>query len=335
MPRTRTMLTALLAALFLTAPLSAYEPSWYIGSYGFVEGYSEANEPYAGAALSGIVNWRTYNEHGFLALSGSAEVSRYIVGSQAFRDRFTLGLEAGSSAGDLQFKGEADGVFALNHAVYGRYAAPSWSFRLSPADDNADGLTPAFEYFGSYSYQETDVGDTLAQGAAAELSYDPSVTRGYGLRLSGAWELRPDQNVLDSAGDPTSTRRRDLTASAELSAEGMLGYFTDWETSVSAGLRRSNANSQDRLTAGYEGQLSWSPTRRISLSSRLFGEGEWYTERQPLLRVYSAGGSLSNDINLSEQLYAVLSLSGSRTFSSEPGFEGWNFSIRGGLEFSL
>jgi hypothetical protein len=342
--------------MYLVLPLTAYEPTWYVGTYGLLEGYSDNTPLYAGVRFSGIGSWRTYSENGFLALYGSAEASRYVTPAQVLEDRFKTGIEAGTKIGTLRLRTDASSLFSFNHLSYGLYAAPSWTLNLA-LQDGLGAFTPSVEYFGSYSYQQQDVDDTLVQGAAAELAYDPSIYQGYNLRISGAWELRPDQYRLDASGSATGVRRQDLTATAELSADGLLGYFADWETTASFGLRHSNANrhvdadntttenSEDRLTAGCDSQFNWSPTRSLSLTAGIFGEGAWYTERKALdasesltstpLRVYRTGGSVQSDINLSEHLYLVLRLSGLRSFSTDPEFDRWQFILRGGLEYSF
>jgi hypothetical protein len=298
-----------------------------------------------------------YNDTGYLALQGSAEASWYLQGIQDFQDDISIGIEGGTLIGPLRVRSDLGGSFSFHHLTYGRYAAPSWELQLSPKEGWGD-FEPALEYFGSYTFQADYDEDSLVQGAALGLSYDPSISQGYGLRISGAWERWPDQYVPDESGNPSGTKREDLTAAAELSAEGLLGYFADWKTTASVGLRESNTDryltdngtlektySEDRITAGYDSSLNWSPTRGLSLSAAVFGEGAWYSERMALddggqltgtpLTVYRTGGSFSTDINLTDQLYAVVRISGLRGFSEDPAFDRWSFSLRGGLEYSF
>ncbi|MCF7914328.1 MAG: hypothetical protein K9L66_04090 [Spirochaetaceae bacterium] len=317
---------ALVAGVFMGSamPLAAFSPTFIVGTSAEYSDYSEYDST-MWYDVYGIGSWRTaFDGGGYASLNGNATLE-YNPQSEVTQDEENIDAAVG-----LPFLGgsmliETGFNSTLDNSSYGSTFRPEWSgkYTYSPGTGNRNVVEPYIEYAGYYLYQELGTEDRSSHSASLGVSYDPSIKIGYRLEASGTAELYGESD------------RRDIIAAGEAEITGLAGYFADWSLRLNGGKRISNdeAYLADSIFGEVEGGFSWSPTRELQLSSRLNAQGRSYTDQE--LTQLDVGGSLEADWTPNDQIFFVLRGSAGKSFSNDPIYDTWNFSIGGGIEYGF
>ncbi|MDZ7794512.1 MAG: hypothetical protein U5P10_12720 [Spirochaetia bacterium] len=353
---------ALVVGVFMVSvvPLAAFSPTFIVGTSAEYSDYSEYNST-IWYDLYGIGSWRTaFDGGGYAALNGNATLE-YNPQSGVTQDEENLDVAVGLpfTGGTMLF--ETGFNSTLDNSSYGTTFRPKWSgkYTYSPGSSSRKVVEPYIEYSGYYVYQELGVEDRSSHSASLGLSYDPSIKIGYRLEASGTAEFYGEdytQNLSDTYVLQGEANRQDIIAAGEAEITGLAGYFADWSLRLNGGKRISNdeeylseanlkKDGTDAVFGEVEGSFSWSPTRELQLSSLLYTQGRRYTDRKALdenefptteeLTQLDVGGGLEADWTPNDQIFFVLRGSAGKTFSNDPNYDTWNFSISGGIEYGF
>ena len=347
--------------LCVTVHVSAFPPTFILGSS---LDYNDAddNEDQLWYGLYGVGSWRsTIGQGGYTALSGNFNARYSDEESRSFDDseslKGTLGFPV--PAGMLLIESAISSSF--DDVDYGTVLRPQWSTRynLWKGPHYNIPLSPYLIYSGFYLYQELGVQDRFSHEIGIGVTYDPSIKIGYRFELTGKAELWNGDYTEDLSEFYTlesTTKRTDVATSAEVEVNGLAGYFADWSVLFRGGSRLSNdeqylsddlmeTEGTDTFFVYTEGVLSWSPTRQIGLSSSLYAEVKKYMDRNAYaddgslgstpLSLLDVGGNLEFDWTPNNKLYFLGSVSGYKTFSDGPNYDGWNYGVSVGIEYGF
>jgi hypothetical protein len=242
----------------------------------------------------------------------------------------------------------------------GSFVQPDWSLGYRFPEIGA-GIQPEATYTGLYRYEDDGVEDVTRHELSLGFVAEPSVRIGYSAHLNGAWELYPEQAILNADGSESGALRNDVTASITGGAEGLIGFFTSWEMDAELGFRGSNANrylsgsgsaeseleanSESRLFGRVNGSLELSPVQQLGIGSSLTVGDTYYLDRAALrddgtprsknLNRFDIGGSLYADWTPNNAVYFLIEASVSRQISTQPSLDGWSAEVTGGVEYSF
>ncbi|MFO7731253.1 MAG: hypothetical protein R6V86_10875 [Spirochaetia bacterium] len=305
-------------------PLAAFSPTYIVGTSAEYSDYSETDST-MWYDLYGIGSWRTaFDGGGYASLNGNAALE-HNSHREVTQDEENLNAAVG-----LPFPGgsmliETGFNSTLESSSYGTTFRPEWSgkYTYSPESGSGNVVEPYIEYSGYSLYQELGAEDRSSHSASLGISYDPSIKIGYRLEASGTAELYAE------------TDRRDIIVAGEAEITGLAGYFADWGLWLNGGKRISNDEEYlaDSVFGEAEGSFSWSPTRELQLSSLLYAQGRSYTDRG--LTQLDVGSGIEADWTPNDQIFFVLKGSAGKTFSNDPIYDTWNFSISGGIEYGF
>ena len=326
-------------------PLAAFSPTFIVGTSAEYSDYSEYNST-IWYDLYGLGSWRTaFDGGGYASLNGNATLEHNPRSGET-QDEENLNAAVGLplSGGSLLFEAKFNST--LDDSSYGTTFNPQWSgkYTYSPGSSNRNAVEPYLEYSGYYIYQELGAEDRSSHSASIGVNYDPSIKIGYRLEASGSAEFYGE------------TDRQDIIAAGEAEITGLAGYFADWGLQLNGGKRISNdeeylaeANLKlegtDAVFGEVEGSFSWSPIRELQLSSLLYTQARSYTDRKANdesstltteeLTQLDLGGGLEADWTPNDQVFFVLRGSAGKTFSNDPYYDTWNFSISAGIEYGF
>jgi hypothetical protein len=291
--------------------------------------------------VSALSSWRgTLAGGGIVSLNASSRLFGYWDAGAIFHDRENLAVEAllplGSFAALLA--AGLDGS-ALGTVEAPPYAQPGWSLGLRTTGEP---WRAELRLNGHYLYRPQDVQDALYQAARLNLTFDPSIRWGLASALEAGWEYWPEYQM------PGVERRQDALLRVETGFEGLAGYFLDWSLLGYGGLRLSNvelAGEESTWFAAGEGNLSWSPHRRLGLQLGGFALYESWLERQALtsggtpsgetLYVLSLGLDGRIDWTPNGKLFLVVEGTAARRLANDPAEERWSLSAGLGMEYSF
>jgi hypothetical protein len=354
------VLGVILAGWTGIVPARANAPTVVVGIAGEGSFDSDSDTAAPGLAASGLLAWREpLASGGYFSLFADSRLGVSFAETAPLDDRESVQARLSLLRGVHRFDFEA----GLRSSVAGTldeepFIRPEWEARYL-LERGRKAVRPFAALRGSYLFQE-GIEDVLFQGGRIGLVHRPSVRAGYELSLDGGWEYWPEYPLYDSYGAATAGRRQDILLNLGGEADGLAGWFLDWRLQAAAGLRLSNANryladlipaarleenSESRWTAGLEGALAYSPTRRLALQAGLSGRGDFYLDRRALTGEGEAGGealwviALGPDLRLdwtgNDRLYLVARGSGAYRLSNDPEERGWSVSVSGGLEISF
>jgi len=355
------VILSLLFFFFTLTPLKGYPPSFTIGGYAEEVLYSMEGEPITSIPNitgRGILSWRSpLAGKGFFAVDTMAEVNKYLSKEYPVQDRESLSSILAFPVGESRMILEA----GLESSISGQDSAglflhPQWKagFKINRGKRK---LNPFFFYTGSYLYQKEGWEDVLVQGGEGGFEFRPSIKNGYGLTFYGGWEYRPEYPLYGEGGSITGDNRRDIVFNLAGEADGLSGYFTDWNIKIGGGLRSSNANryieelsflderSECRVFLNQEGELTWSPHRMVMVQlNLLFGE-QFYLAREALdadknrtgenLRIFTTRAGFRMDWTPDDTIFLVLQGSGTFNMANDPAKTGLSLSLGGGVELSF
>jgi hypothetical protein len=323
--------------------------SWITDSEGTTDYYPSYEGRFSLAHRRALVGG------GYLSGSALAELVYYRGGIDDVADRQSVTLEVGHPLGDHRAIWGFQLGSSFHNLDQGIYLEPSWSGDLlfaTTTTTTTRSTVPKAGYFGSYRYDEGSGGDRLVQGVRIGFEQDASVYFGWGMEASGAWEHYPEQDVLDSTGEPSGERRHDGRIGLTGTAEGLIGFFHSWEVEARTGMRFSSANrlvvveetvqleegSENRVTGGVAGRLLLSPRRDLGVESSLSADNQYYLSREyknEAVNLLSINGAIRLDYTPDGALYFVLDLGAGRNFSNDPWFDDWYGTVTGSVEYSF
>jgi hypothetical protein len=338
----------------------AYAPTVVLGLFAEEIVFSETSAVVylTNIQLNGLFGWRIRKDSGItFSLNSRAEINGFLYDDLGFSDAEILEMKVSFPAGS----GQLDIISSLDASLLGvftesAYLHPDWHIKYL-FDRGSRKLNPYLAYKGYYLYSQSDTDDGLYQGGEVGFAYRPSIRRAYEVSLEGGWEGWPDYPMFDSDGSLTKENRKDLLTTVNGSMEGLLGYFLNWELSGSVGIRWSTANrylsslsfleenSENNVFLSEEGELKWSPHRRLDLQIGIYSQQTLYLGRQALteigalsgetLKVLTSGLSLRIDWTLNDRFYLVGSGTGTWRVSNDPNEWRWYAAVSLGIEYSL
>ena len=278
---------------------------------------------------------------GIVSLNAASRLYGYWDSETIFHDRENLILEALLPAGSstLLVAAGLEGS-ALGTVEAAPFAMPDWRFGLQTPGEL---WRAEFQLRGHYLYEPQDMEDVLYQAARVSLTYDPSIRWGLVSALEAGWEYRPEYPAVEAIP------AQGVLVRAEAGLEGLLGYFLDWSLRSYGGLHLSNATgSPDSESSWFfagEGDLSWSPHRRVSLHLGGFARYDSWLQRQALtsggtpsgqtLYALSLGLNGRADWTPNGKLFLLVEGSAARRLANDPAEERWSLSAELGLEYSF
>ncbi|MCP5514892.1 MAG: hypothetical protein H7A26_05470 [Spirochaetales bacterium] len=333
----------------------AYDPSYSFGTYGQIEKYSDTGGAEYPAGISADAFQRNTLPSGYYSWYAAALFEYYLNDPDKYEDRENLAADL-HLEGDL-FAYEAGSTlsFSFNSIDYSSYIQPDWSASviMNPSDFP---YSVRLNYSGSWIYQESYFEDRIINRLQLSGAYDPSLRFGVEISLKAALEDYSEYYVLDDNGEDTSEERRDYILSAGLSFEGLAGYFLNWKLSSGMKFQDSNANrwisvnelekdSEDLKSLLLQSEINWSPIISFKFGAEYFLEYVLYTYRKASasggfitddnLAVVNTGGSIDLGWTFNSSLFYNTSFLLNRSYSSDPEFDEWNFSIKGWLQYSF
>jgi len=343
----------LLILTVLTA--EAYEPSYSFGTYGQIEKYSDSSGADYPAGISADAFQRNTLPSGYYSWYAAAVFEYYLNDSDKYEDRENLAADLHLEGDLFAYEAGSSLNFSFNSIDYSTYFQPDWSASII-MDPFESPYSIRLNYSGSWIYQESYFEDRIINRLQLSGAYDPSLRLGVEVSLEAALEDYSEYYVLDNNGEDTSEERRDYLLSAGLSFEGLAGYFVNWKLSSRMKLRDSNANrwldtdklekdSEDLKSILLQSEINWSPFISFKFGAESYLEYVIYTDRKSAdssgfitddnLVVVNTGGSLDLGWTFNSSLFYNTSFLLNRSYSSDPEFDEWNFSIKGWLQYSF
>jgi len=328
--------TALALILCAAIPAAGYEPVVVIGvraTAGYGSAESTVPEYSYGPEID--VDLRMLpGERLYLAgwYAGSLMVDPPI---SVPRDESALGVLTGGSFGGLDVELQV-GVAASSAMGDDRSTfAPDWSAHaVAPVGAKS---TIAVSYSGRYHQTSVPTETHVQNGADVELRWDPSLSlglaAGFGARATGFADRYAATDEL----------RRDLAAELGCRAEGLVGYFSFWQTAAAATIVRSNDPQEDRSVYRADLHLSTDPTSALGLRATASATASRYLLRDALdaaglplgeaVRAVRAAGSVDAQMTVLPDLFLVGDLGAVYGWSNDASLSGW--SAEGSLAVQL
>jgi len=356
----------ILAVLFFTITFSSlladgYPPTIVFGLYGTNTTYAQKGsrpETLGGIEASGLLGWRTPSFNGgYFSLNSSISVFYYFFGIEELDDFENTSIEIAIPLENNRIKigGGVDSSFA-GTGSYSEYLRPYWEAGYYIKRGRKK-VQPFFIYRGYYLNQPNFYEDSIFHEGELGMEYSPSIWRGYKISLKGGVESFFEYPVYDSKGNITGNKRNDYSVDINLEVNGLLGYFSDYSINTTISLLSSNANryvstpgyldenSESKLTILVEGEIGWSPNRRINLQASPYVGYEPYFGRDALneqgnptgetLKIFTAGSSFRADYTLNNNFFLVIKGTGAVKRANDPRESGWSLNLSGGIEYAF
>jgi hypothetical protein len=276
-----------LVFLFSSSFLQAFPSSLYVGAFGE---YPLDQETSANPDLGvyGQYNNRVFlYERDYLSLTGAVSLSDVIhsIEDSAFAEAVyvkhlsSVNLSVGAS---------------VTHSFSQSRIIPSWEVGVERKQKRKV-IIPFLTYGGSFNHATNTDEDSLTHTASLGLSYSPRLERSYRVWTDLIYD------------EFTDSQRKDLTSGIVYEMSGFLGYLSTWETMAAFYYHHSTEETAQKLTGSLEGDISWSPTKGLTLAfapefvlSRALADNSW---------VFTTRASSSADFIITNNLFAYLSAS--------------------------
>jgi hypothetical protein len=279
--------------LLVLSNAQAYSPVVTIGAGGYA-GYGSA-EPDSWATTYGPgidVDFRT-------AAGDSAYLAAWYSGQLWFspesmvpEDQQDLGVLVGANLGAWELETKLTTALSTRLGDSFAYVTPRWSVSADLPIESRANLE--IEYSGLYNHEYDASGTQLTNALDLGFSVDPSLEFGLAAGISAFIADYPDLYLLDSSGLATATSRRDIGVEGYISTEGLVGFFSVWETQIAGGLIESNANrylagsvglepdSEDEYYLRLDSSLDSSLANNFGIVARIGVSAMMYPDRRAL-----------------------------------------------------
>lgn len=343
---------AVLAFMVLSGA-AAFEPSLQLSTglssgIGRVDGGTWDAEPVWDAG--GLFLWRTrLADKSFLTLAYQLSGSLSLETARPDDSHFLLvrGLTPlGEGVLDLSLESRAS--FLADETGNTRYIYPVWEVAYT-WDRPRKSPEPFLLYRGRYDGPEAAAERALENRAAAGIRWSPSFRNTFTLQAAYAY-----RGFLSNETS-TGILRGDHIIALEAGAAGLLGFYAEYELDLTGSLLFSNENryidfaieerSEDRLSLGLAGDLTWTPRRRLDISAGVEVKEDYYLVRKALLDNGSPSGEnlslllveaeFGASFALTEAWRLSAEVTGSKSFSDEALYRADNIELALWAEYAL
>ncbi len=353
-PRGKALFLAGVLLMVFVGSLFAFDPVYKLNGYGRIDGYSEEAEPYSLVGLEFTAGQRLILESGYWSWYAAGLLDYYLSGIDEIEDFEQVAADLRLNFGNFSLDTGGTFNFSAHTVDHGMLMQPEWSGSLLYTADSVP-FFGSLDYSGTSVFQEGGTDDRVTNRAGLTLGYDHSLSFGLSGSIAAALTDYRESYILDETNGETDTLREDRRFEGELAAEGLIGFFSDWEVSLYLHYNDSNANrwlvsevqleknSEDRRTTGLEYELNWSPHRKFQIGLVGFADFTEYLHRTvidasggstgELLRVTRTGGTLNASWTEDGSLYWTIDVSAYRSFADDTDYDLWSCGLEAGLEF--